>query len=96
MSHVEGLQLVDVRGPGEVAKGKVDGAREVPLARILDRLGELNPTAPTVVYCGSGYRSMVAASVMRSAGFKDVSDLVGGFSAWEQADRPIVTTVASH
>lgn len=95
MNHVEGLQLVDVRGPGEIAEGKMAGASEVPLARILDRLGELNPTAPTVVYCGSGYRSMVAASVMRSAGFKDVSDLVGGFSAWEQADRPIATTVAS-
>ncbi len=96
MSHVAGLQLVDVRGPSEVAKGKVDGAQEVPLARILDRLGELNPTAPTVVYCGSGYRSMVAASVMRSAGFKDVSDLIGGFSAWEQADRPVATALASH
>jgi hydroxyacylglutathione hydrolase len=79
------LQLVDVRGPGEVAAGKIAGAIEVPLARILDRLAELDPAAPTVVYCAGGYRSMIAASVMRAAGFDDVSDLVGGFAAWDHA-----------
>ena len=95
IGHVDGLQLVDVRGPGEVANGMVGGAREVPLPRILDRLGELDPTAPTVVYCAGGYRSMIAASVMRAAGFKDVSDLIGGFGAWEQADKPIAMSVSS-
>ncbi len=86
---VDGLQLVDVRGPGEVAGGKIDGAREVPLPRILDRLADLDPTAPTVVYCAGGYRSMIATSVMRGAGFRDVSDVIGGFGAWEQAGLPI-------
>lgn len=78
-------QLVDVRGPGEVAAGKIDGALEIPLASILDGLADLDPSAPTVVYCAGGYRSMIAASVMRSAGFTDVSDLVGGYGAWEAA-----------
>jgi rhodanese-related sulfurtransferase len=88
MGTVDGLQIVDVRGPGEVAGGKITGAREVPLPRILDRLAELDPTAPTVVYCAGGYRSMIAASVMRAAGFRDVSDLIGGYGAWEQAGLP--------
>ncbi len=83
---VPGLQIVDVRGPGEVAGGKIEGAIEVPLPRILDRLAELDPTAPTVAYCAGGYRSMIAASVMRSAGFTDVSDLIGGYGAWAQGD----------
>ena len=87
---VQGLQVVDVRGPGEVAGGKIEVAREVPLARILDRLGELDPTAPTVVYCAGGYRSMIAASVMRASGFRDVSDLLGGYGAWESAGLPTV------
>ncbi len=86
---VDGLQVVDVRGPGEVAAGKVLGAHEVPLPRILDRLAELDPRAPTVVYCAGGYRSMIAASVMRAAGFQDVSDLIGGYGAWEQAGLPV-------
>ncbi|MEO7397184.1 MAG: MBL fold metallo-hydrolase, partial [Ilumatobacteraceae bacterium] len=92
---VEGLQVVDVRGPGEVAAGRISGALEVPLPRILDRLADLDPTAPTVVYCAGGYRSMIASSVMRAAGFKDVSDLIGGFGAWEQADLPISTPASN-
>jgi len=95
MEHVDGLQLVDVRGPGEVAAGKIGGAREVPLPRILDRLADLDPTAPTVVYCAGGYRSMIAASVMRASGFADVSDLIGGFGAWEQVGLPVAGPVAA-
>jgi glyoxylase-like metal-dependent hydrolase (beta-lactamase superfamily II)/rhodanese-related sulfurtransferase len=95
IESIDGLQVVDVRGPGEVAGGKIDLAREVPLPRILDRLAELDPAAPTVVYCAGGYRSMIAASVMRSAGFKDVSDLIGGFGAWETAGQPVARPVAT-
>ncbi len=79
------VQIVDVRGPGEVAVGKLPGAIEVPLPRILDQLAELDPSVPTVVYCAGGYRSMIASSVMRASGFRDVSDLIGGYGAWEQA-----------
>lgn len=91
---VDGLQVVDVRGSGEVAGGKLTVAREVPLHRILDRLGELDPTAPTVVYCAGGYRSMIAASVMRASGFRDVSDLIGGYGAWDAAGL-LTTATAS-
>ncbi|MEK7424218.1 MAG: MBL fold metallo-hydrolase [Actinomycetota bacterium] len=84
IATVDALQLVDVRGPGEVAGGKIARASEVPLPRILDRLADLDPTAPTVVYCAGGYRSMIAASLMRASGFRDVSDLIGGYGAWEQ------------
>jgi hydroxyacylglutathione hydrolase len=50
---------------------------------------------PTVVYCAGGYRSMIAASVMRASGFRDVSDLIGGIEAWQQANLPVVMPVAS-
>ncbi|MBI4883848.1 MAG: MBL fold metallo-hydrolase [Actinobacteria bacterium] len=90
MAKVATLQIVDVRGPGEVVGGKLAGAREVALPRILDLLAELDPAAPTVVYCASGYRSMIAASVMRASGFRDVSDLLGGCDAWRQAGLPLV------
>jgi hydroxyacylglutathione hydrolase len=40
--------------------------------------------APTVVYCAGGYRSSVAASVLRQAGFDDVSDIIGGYGAWNE------------
>lgn len=53
--------------------------------RIATALANLDPAAPTVLYCASGYRSAVAASVLRAAGVADVSDLVGGYDAWTAA-----------
>jgi glyoxylase-like metal-dependent hydrolase (beta-lactamase superfamily II)/rhodanese-related sulfurtransferase len=80
------LQLVDVRNPGETEDGVIPGAQEIPLPTLTDSLDRLDRTAPVVTYCASGYRSLVAASVLRASGFQDVSDLVGGFGAWQDAD----------
>jgi rhodanese-related sulfurtransferase len=77
------LQVVDVRGPGEVAQtGAVPGALAIPLATFLDRMGDLDPARTTVVYCAGGYRSSIAASVLRANGFGVVADLIGGYGAW--------------
>lgn len=80
-----GVQLVDVRNPGETADGIIPGAREIPLPTLVDSIESLDYTAPVVAYCASGYRSLVAASVLRAAGFHDVADLLGGYSAWQDA-----------
>jgi hydroxyacylglutathione hydrolase len=80
---VAGLQVVDVRNPGETEGGVIPGAVTMPLPRMAARLSELDPTRPTVVYCASGYRSSIAASVLAAAGFDDVSDLLGGYEAWK-------------
>ncbi|HTW07640.1 MAG TPA: MBL fold metallo-hydrolase [Acidimicrobiales bacterium] len=82
------IQLVDVRNPGEAAGGTLPGARVIPLAVLVDALDELDRTAPVVVNCAGGYRSMVAASLLRHAGFSDVSDLIGGYGAWAAAGLP--------
>ncbi len=79
---IDGLQLVDIRNPGEVADGTIDGALTIPVNQLNDRLDELDPDAPTVVFCAGGYRSSVGASVLRNAGFDDVTDILGGYSAW--------------
>ena len=79
------LQIVDVRNPGEVAAGTIPNAITIPVGQLPTRLGELDPTVPTVVYCAGGYRSSVAASLLRQNGFTDVSDILGGFGAWEEA-----------
>ncbi|ANI42827.1 MBL fold metallo-hydrolase [Mycolicibacterium vaccae] len=84
-SELADLQVVDVRNPGEVAAGMVPGAVSIPVGQLPSRLGELDPAKPTVVYCAGGYRSSVAASLLRRNGFADVSDILGGFGAWEEA-----------
>lgn len=77
------LQLVDVRNPGEVALGTIDGAVIIPMSTLLEGHAELDQQRPTVVFCAGGYRSSIAASTLRAAGFADVSDLVGGYGAWQ-------------
>ena len=81
------LQIVDVRNPGEVAAGTIPNAIAIPVGQLPGRLGELNPATPTVVYCAGGYRSSVAASLLRRNGFADVSDILGGYGAWEESHQ---------
>lgn len=83
-AEVAELQIVDVRNPGEAEAGMVPGAVNIPVGQLPDRLGELDPARPTVVYCAGGYRSSVAASLLRQRGFADVSDILGGYNAWEE------------
>jgi glyoxylase-like metal-dependent hydrolase (beta-lactamase superfamily II)/rhodanese-related sulfurtransferase len=79
------LQLVDVRNPGETAEGVIFGAREIPLALLTDSIESLDYRAPTITYCASGYRSLVAASVLRATGFEYVGDLLGGYQTWQES-----------
>jgi hydroxyacylglutathione hydrolase len=80
-SEVPDLQIVDVRNPGETAGGMIPGAINIPVAQLTGRLDELDPAKPTVMYCAGGYRSSVAASLLRQRGFVDVSDILGGYDA---------------
>ncbi|GAB3247844.1 rhodanese-like domain-containing protein [Alteromonas gracilis] len=79
------VQVVDVRNVGELDAGVIPGAVHIPLAELGRRSGELDPTRPVLAYCAGGWRSSVAASLLRSRGFADVSDVLGGYAAWEQA-----------
>lgn len=83
---VADLVLVDVRHASEVEAGSIDGARNIPLPALLRCIDELDPSRPTVVFCAGGYRSAIASSLLRSHGFSDVSDLLGGYGAWAGAD----------
>jgi len=82
-SAMPDLQVVDIRNQGEIDEtGSIPGSVSIPLPQLVGRLGELDPDAPTVVYCAGGYRSTIAASALRAHGFADVSDLLGGIGAW--------------
>lgn len=83
--EIAALQVVDVRNPAEVEDGSIPGSIPIPLPALRDRLDELDPARPTVVFCAGGYRSSIAASLLRHAGFADVSDILGGYQAWASA-----------
>lgn len=75
------LQIIDVRNPNECAAGKIEGSVNLPLPNLLDRVAEIDPARPTVVYCAGGYRSATAASLLRSLGHETVADVYGGYGA---------------
>jgi rhodanese-related sulfurtransferase len=76
------VQLVDIRNPGEVALGMIPGAELIPLAELRGQASRLRLDEPIVLYCAGGYRSSIAASLLQSMGAPDVSDLLGGYTAW--------------
>jgi rhodanese-related sulfurtransferase len=79
------LVVLDVRGPGERTQGAIEGSVHIPLPQLRTRIGEISPDRPVVTYCAGGYRSSIAASLLRAHGFDDVSDLIGGYQAWAAA-----------
>ena len=91
----EPVQLVDVRNPGETQDGVIPGAILIPLAALLGRIGELDPSATTVVYCAGGYRSSIAASTLAAHGFSRVADILGGYDAWAASGFPTEAQAAA-
>lgn len=85
-----GLQVLDVRRPGEWQAGHIDGAQHYALDSFPQRLPELLGNVPIAVHCKSGYRSMVACSLLERAGLRGVINVAGGFDSWQAARLPEV------
>jgi hydroxyacylglutathione hydrolase len=81
--------LLDVRSPAERAAGYIDASVAIPLTRLEERIGELPAGRPVLIYCAGGYRSAIAASLLRRHGVTDVAELAGGITAWETAGLPL-------
>ena len=77
--------VLDVRNIGERDAGYIPGSIHIPLAQLRRRIDELPAGRPVVAYCAGGWRSSVAASLLRHNAFRDVSDLLGGYAAWQAA-----------
>jgi hydroxyacylglutathione hydrolase len=74
--------VLDVRTEREWREARIDRSVNIPLGRLAQRLGEVPREGPVVVHCATGYRSSIAASLLRRHGFAEIVDLVGGFAAW--------------
>ena len=69
---------MDVRTCGERKVSHIESSIHIPLPRLLSNLQTLDPTLPIVVYCGGGYRSAIAASLLEASGFSQITNLMGG------------------
>ena len=86
----ERLVLLDVREPFEYALCRIENSKLIPLGELRRRVGELDRSAETVVYCHTGVRSARAVELLSSEGFSRARNLKGGIRAWaEQVDRKI-------
>ena len=83
------VAVLDVRQPAEWADGHIPGAHFITGAEIPERLSEVPTRGPLAVVCGSGYRSSVISSFLRARGHNDVRSVIGGMSAWRNADLPV-------
>lgn len=87
--ELRAVTVLDVRSTSEWNDGHLPGATHIPLGYLSDRLDDLAKDKPVVVQCQSGGRSSIAASLLERAGFRDVSNLTGGLSAWTASGLPI-------
>ena len=83
------LQIVDVRSPREWKNGHVPGARHIFLPQLRKRVKELDRAKPTAVYCASGYRASIAASILKEKGFDNLWNVPGSWEAWKKAKLPV-------
>jgi rhodanese-related sulfurtransferase len=83
--------IVDVRTPEEFATGHLRDAKNIPLADLSKRIGELDKskTKTVVVVCQTGARSDKAVRQLTAAGFTDAYSLEGGLAAWQAANLPV-------
>jgi glyoxylase-like metal-dependent hydrolase (beta-lactamase superfamily II)/rhodanese-related sulfurtransferase len=86
------IAVLDVREPGEVSGGVIDQSAHIPLGQLKSRASELDREKLLVVYCRGGYRSSIATSLLRRAGFRDIANLIGGFDAWKTAGLAEIPT----
>jgi rhodanese-related sulfurtransferase len=87
-----GLRVIDVRTPAEWDGSRIKWAEHFPLSDILDsRFPKAEKDEELVLQCGSGYRSNIAASILRQAGYNQVKSLAGGIFAWSNAGLPVVS-----
>lgn len=79
------VQLLDVRQPKEYQEQHIPGAILIPLSELKERISELSPDLPTIVYCRSGVRSKAGCQILRDDDFTDVQNMSGGILQWNGA-----------
>jgi len=87
----EGVRVLDVRREAEWQAGHVPQARWHALDNFTRELPDLDGAGPVAVHCKSGYRSMIACSLLERAGHRNLINVVGGFDAWHEAHLPEVS-----
>lgn len=91
MDQGDDIQIVDVREANEVAVAKLPNSIHIPLAQVINRMSEIDPSRETVVHCKMGGRSARAIEALQRSGFSGkLLNLKGGITAWSNEVDPSV------
>lgn len=81
-------KVIDIRKDSEYCAEHVDEAYSKPLASINEWIKDIDPKEPFFLHCAGGYRSMIAASILQARGFRNFSEIEGGFNAIAKTEVP--------
>lgn len=83
--------LLDVRDEAEFSQGHIAGARNIPVAQLATRIGEVVKfkDQPVLVICQTGVRAKAACAILKAQQFSAVRQLQGGLNAWHEAKMPV-------
>jgi rhodanese-related sulfurtransferase len=87
LDQKKGIVLLDVRTDKEYEQGHIPGAVHVPFSEIGDRVKKLKKDKELVVFCQNGSRSIWAIKRLMGMGYKNISNLKGGYNAWKRIHR---------
>lgn len=90
-----GIDVLDVRKPGEFSAEHVEDVQHFPLDYIFNHLDEISANKTYHVHCAGGYRSVIAISILKSKGYHNLIDVAGGFGAIRRTDAPTTDFVCT-
>ena len=92
-ADLTGVTLVDVRTPDEYALGTIDGAVNIPLDDLRERMDEIPTGRPVWLFCGIGLRGYLASNILKDNGYAEVRNLIGGLKTYRAATARIAPPV---
>jgi sulfur-carrier protein adenylyltransferase/sulfurtransferase len=91
LDNGDDIQIIDVREDNEVAIARIPNSKHIPLAQVLNRVDEIDPSRETVVHCKMGGRSARAIDALQRSGFQGkLINLRGGITGWSNEVDPSV------
>ncbi len=95
-SVADGVSVLDVRKISEAESGHIKNATVIPLAALPVSLNSLDKDETLYVHCAGGYRSVIAASILKANGFNNIINVSGGWGKIKQTNVPVETGVPAN
>jgi hydroxyacylglutathione hydrolase len=94
-AFVDGIDVLDVRKPGEYSAEHVEDVNHIPLDYVFNHLDKVDSNKTYHVHCAGGYRSVIFISILKAKGFTNLIDIVGGYGAIKRTNVPKTDFVCS-